>query len=74
MREIVARFYPTSWSGSRSTILETNAKLLEQFDTRGDASLATFITEQIARLLEEGRADREWETKRDKGRDERFEF
>lgn len=73
MREIVARFYPTSWSGSRSTILETNAKLSERFDTRGDVSLANFITEQIARLLEEGRADREWETKRDKGRDERFE-
>ncbi|MGO8847982.1 MAG: hypothetical protein ACLQFI_22195 [Methylocella sp.] len=73
MRAFAARLRPSVLRGSRSTILETNAKFLEQFDIHGNAKLAAFIETEKASLLREAAADREWETKYDKGRDERFE-
>jgi hypothetical protein len=73
MQAFAARLRPRSWSGSRATILETNAKLLDEFDTRGKSKLAAFVDAEKASLLREAGAEREWETRRDKGRDERFE-
>jgi hypothetical protein len=73
MRAFAARLRPNEWGSSRSTILEANAKLPEQFDTRGNAKLVAFIETEKTNLLKEAAADREWETKHDKGRDERFE-
>jgi len=61
------------WDGSRSTILDANANLLDQFDTQGNAVLAAFIAMQKESLQKEARAELEWETKLDKDRDERFE-
>ncbi|HEY5236809.1 MAG TPA: hypothetical protein VIJ62_00390 [Rhizomicrobium sp.] len=74
MEALVERLRPRSWSGSRATILETNAKLLRSFDARGDVGLAAFIETAEADLLKEANAEREWENKRDRGRDERFEY
>jgi hypothetical protein len=73
IRAIAGRFRPSHWSGSLSTILELKAKLLEQFDTQGNPDLAAFIETEKTNLLKEAAAEREWETKHDKGRDERFE-
>jgi len=73
MRAIAARLRPNLWSGSRYTMLESNAKLLEQFDTRGNAELAAFIETEKTNLLKEAAAECEWETKHDRGRDDRFE-
>jgi hypothetical protein len=73
MRELVERLRPHSWSGSRAAILESNGKLLDLFDTRGNEALAAFLDEEKARLL--GEADKEWawENNVDKQRDQRFE-
>jgi hypothetical protein len=73
MRELVARFRPMQWSGSRSAILDANASLLDQFDTRGNHELAMFIEVQRQSLREEARQELEWEARRDSDRDERFE-
>jgi hypothetical protein len=73
MRELVARFRPRMWSGSRSTILDANANLLDQFDTEGNGMLAAFIAAQKESLKKEALAELAWETKLDKDRDERFE-
>jgi hypothetical protein len=73
MRGLVERFCPHSWSGSRAAILESNAKQLDLFDTRGNQALAAFIAEQKAQLLGEANREREWENKVDKHRDETFE-
>jgi hypothetical protein len=74
MRELVARFRPMAWSGSRSTILKDNARLLAQFDTRGNVALGAFIATQREDLETEARSELESETKSDKNRDERFEW
>jgi hypothetical protein len=73
MRELVARLRPTSWRGSRSTILDANANLLDQFDTHGNAALAAFIAMQKECLQNEARADLEWGTKFNQDHDQRFE-
>jgi hypothetical protein len=73
MGTIVARLRPTIWSGSRATIMESNANLLRQFDARGNDELAAFIDTEIVRLLREAAAQREWETTHDRARDEMFE-
>lgn len=61
------------WSGSRSTILDANANLLDQFDTQGDRALAAFIASENEKLKNEAHAELEMETKVDEDRDERFE-
>jgi hypothetical protein len=42
----MGRFRARVWSGLRSTILEINANLLDQFDTRSNTALA----ERVKRL------------------------
>jgi hypothetical protein len=73
MQELVRRFRPMQWSGSRSAILEANAKLLDGFDARGNQTLEAFVAEQKSSLMDEARTELEYETKRDSARDERFE-
>jgi hypothetical protein len=73
MRAITNGFRSNSWNDSQSTMLESKAKLLEQFDIRGNPDLAAFIETEKTNLLREAAAAREWETEHDKRRDERFE-
>jgi hypothetical protein len=73
MQELVERLRPQSWSGSRAAILESNAKQLDLFETRGNEALAAFMVEQKAQLLGEASREREWENKVNKQRDETFE-
>lgn len=73
MQKLVERFRPQSWSGSRAAILESNAKQLDLFETRGNEALAAFIAEQKVHLLGEASREREWENKVNKQRDETFE-
>jgi hypothetical protein len=73
MRELIARLLPMAWSGSRSAILQKNATLLDEFDVEGNMALAAFIQSQKAGIQKEAQEYREWETKQDKDRDERFE-
>lgn len=43
LKRLVERFRPWVWAGSRSAIIESNAKLLDQLNTCGDPALATAI-------------------------------
>jgi hypothetical protein len=66
MRAFAQRLRPGVWGGSRVTILEVNAKLLGEFETRDDLDLVTFIENEKASLRREAALEREWETKRDR--------
>jgi hypothetical protein len=73
MHELIIRLHPTSWSGSRATLLQKNANLLDKFNVENNIALATYIRSKKIELEKEAQQDREWETKRDRDRDERFE-
>jgi hypothetical protein len=69
----VERLRPMSWSGSRSSLLQANAKLLDQFDVQGNIGLATYIAVQKAALEKEAGDSLDWDDRLDRERDERFE-
>ena len=73
MKQLIGQLRPRVWSGSRSTILDVNANLLDQFDTRGNTALAALLASAKDELGEEARAQLKWETELDRDRDERFE-
>ena len=53
--------------------METNARLLDSLESNGPSHLMPFVTEAKAQLAQEVAREREWETKQDRVRDERFE-
>jgi hypothetical protein len=73
MKAFIHQFFPMSWSGSRATIIESNAKLLNEMKCYPDAALVAFITEEETRLQTAIKEERDSETFRDRERDETFE-
>lgn len=73
LKVFVHRFRPTSWSGSRASIMEEYAKLLDNLPIRGDREFAALVDGQKSALEREIRAERERETDREHHRNERFE-
>jgi len=73
MQVFVDRLRPMSWSGSRSTLLQTNAALLAQFDVQNNSGLVAFIDAQKVMLQDEALHELNWETKIFRDRDETFE-
>lgn len=73
LRAVIGQFRPMSWSGSRSAIMESNAKLLTKLDAYSDPKVVEFARSEKARLDEEAQRERKYETVRDKDQDERFE-
>ncbi|WP_421955135.1 hypothetical protein [Polaromonas sp.] len=69
----VERFRPMIWGGSRATLMEANARLLDSLEEETASSLTLIITEAKAQLAREVEEEREWETAKDRARDERFE-
>ena len=69
----IKRFRPMSWSGSRATIMEKNAQLLDNIDTFVPSSLMPFVAESKLELLQAIEKEREQETWEDRETDERFE-
>lgn len=69
----IERFHPMCWSGSRAAIMEVNAHLLDSVESLVPASLMPFVGEAKVRLTQEAAREREWETQKDRGRDEQFE-
>lgn len=68
----IERFWPTSWSGSRATLAEANARLLDNLGSQL-AHLQPFVTTSKVKILQAIANERVRETKRDSTRDERFE-
>ncbi|MCJ9668524.1 MULTISPECIES: hypothetical protein [unclassified Neorhizobium] len=69
----VGRFAPTSWSGSRAAIMDANARLLDSLEGLVAAEHLPSVDALKSQLTRKIAKEREWETKRDRGRDERFE-
>lgn len=69
---LIERFQPSIWSGSRAALIEANARLLDSLESLSP-SFMQFVTEAKANLMQEVARERQWETKIDRVRDERFE-
>jgi len=74
LKIFIKRFRPRMWSGSLATLMEANASLLDNLESHTLIDLAPFVTEAKAKLAQEIEEVRQWETKRDRVRDERFEW
>jgi len=68
----IARFRPTSWSGSRAALMEANARLLDSIAPL-ISSLGPFAMAAKAQFAQEVARERQLETEHDRITDERFE-
>lgn len=73
LKKFIGRFSPLGWGSSHATIVETNAKLLDELAGYPDRALVEFIAKEKTRLAEAITAERETETLFERERDERFE-
>jgi hypothetical protein len=73
LEQYVIRLKPMSWSGSRAALMETNAHLLDDLESRIPSGLVPSLCDARARLIEAAQIERAQETERDRSRDERFE-
>jgi hypothetical protein len=73
LEQFVRRFTQSRWSGSRSTTIESNARLLDELEGDPDSSVAEFIAREKARLASVVQEERQYETWADRRRHERFE-
>ena len=64
---------PMGWSGSLAAIIESNAKLLDEFATSPDPRVADFVASERVRLRKVVENERQRENADDRARDERFE-
>ncbi|MET3916101.1 hypothetical protein ABID97_002883 [Variovorax sp. OAS795] len=71
--QLIERFRPMSWSGSRAALMEANAQLLSSLEPHIASSLMPLVTEAKAQLAREVARERQSETEHDRARDERFE-
>lgn len=70
---IVDAIPPSSWSGSRAEIIAGRTNVLRQWLHHPDPELVSHLTDRLVTLDKEIDAQREWELRRDRERDERFE-
>jgi len=73
LKQFIRLFRPTSWSGSRATIMASNAKLLDELEEHQDPVVAEFVAQEKVRFAKEIEAERRAETLEDRAIDERFE-
>jgi hypothetical protein len=71
--EIINRLHPTSWSGSRATMLELHLRLLDELDVTDLPALACPLDRAKGILKSGVDAERRRETERDLARSGRFE-
>ena len=69
----IERFSPRMWSGSRAAIVESRLHLLDKFECHPNAAIAALVANKRPELQMEVARTREWETKHDRERDEKFE-
>lgn len=73
LRGFMDRFIPVAWSGSRSAIIESHSKLLDDLAGYSDPALDAFIVDEKARLAGAIKAERTAEFSLYREMDERFE-
>lgn len=73
LKRFVGRIIPTSWVGSRSAIVKSNAVLLDDFAEHPDPAVREFIANEKAKLPETINAEQNFEELIEQQIDERFE-
>jgi hypothetical protein len=73
LKKFIGQFSPTGWAGSRASIVESNAKLLDDLAGYPDPALIEFIQKEKTRLSQAIQAERHTEALIERERDERFE-
>jgi len=73
LAEFVRRFRPMSWSGSRAALMEANVPLLEILEAEVPEEFLPTIAAAKNQLEQDVAIERQYETERDRARDERFE-
>ena len=73
LKEFARQFTPISWSNSRATIIELNAKLLNELERYPDPTVVEFIAQEKVRLGHMIEAERRTEMEMSRERHERFE-
>ena len=73
LEELIKRFRPMSWSGSRAALIEANARLLDGVEVLVPTALMPFVNEAKRQLELQIASERLWESNEDRARDERFE-
>jgi hypothetical protein len=73
LKKFINKFSPVAWAGSHVTIVESNAKLLDDLATYPDPAVIEFIRAEKIRLAEAIKTERRTETLIERERDERFE-
>jgi len=73
LEEFKSSLRPMSWSGSRADIMQYRLSLISDLKKHEDALVADWAYKEEKVFGEEIRLEREWELKRESGRNERFE-
>ena len=73
LNTFIERFIPNSWGGSRAVIIENNLKLLDQLSAFSSGETLLVAAEKKLALTLTAAEEREFETKRNKSRNEKFE-
>jgi hypothetical protein len=73
IKQLVHRFRPMSWSGSRAVAMERGLPLLESLKLHPEAAVAAFAGSEEQRLRSEIETEKLRESREDRERDERFE-
>jgi hypothetical protein len=73
LRQFMARFRPTSWSGSRAAIMEARLALLDRLPSPLSPKAAALVAEERESFRQEIQNERRYETTEDRERDETFE-
>lgn len=73
LEAFIVRFKPSTWSGSRATQMETNARLLDSLEAIFPAELMDQVSRAKSHFAQEVERERVNETARDRTRHERFE-
>jgi hypothetical protein len=73
LKQFVMRIQPSSWSGSRAAVIEERLELLKEMQTHSDPSVASYATQESARLMHEVEEEKRDEKTRIKMFDQTFE-
>jgi hypothetical protein len=73
LKKFVGQFSPTGWAGSEATIVETNAKLLDEFVEYPDPAVRQFVAAEKTRLADSVGTIRRVEMLLDRQQNETFE-
>jgi hypothetical protein len=71
--KLIGQFSPMAWAGPHVSILQSNAKLLDELLEHPDPAVRQFVPIEKVRLAELIKTERDVETLIERQRDERFE-